>query len=229
MWRGRGSGPRRRHLTIGRRRGLTNTTTTRSRVRERDALAPDVAIARTTRAPDQARRASARAAQACGCQKVGHQLEQAFLRRMRGLSRGHATVAVAGGCGPAGPGRSLVAGGGRAGHCGVGGGAGGDCRTGGLLAGRALLPSACTVGGLPRRDRSRAAAGPPSPGGGVQSRVRCRSPGLASCRSGRRARRRGRDGAGSGCGLGGEPWWLCCGGCAAGTRGAADVRGRAAR
>jgi hypothetical protein len=227
MWRGRGSGPRRRHLTIGIHRGLTNTTTTRSRVRERDALAPDVAIARTTRAPDQARRASARAAQACGCQKVGHQLEQAFLRRMRGLSRGHATVAVAvaGGCGPAGPGRSLVAGGGRAGHCGVGGGAGGDCRTGGLLAGRALVRSAVYHAAIAveRRQVHRALAAACKSGG------RCRSPGLASCRSGRRARRRGRDGAGSGCGSGGEPWWLCCGGCAAGTRGAADVRGRAAR
>ena len=115
-----------------------------------------------------------------------------------GAARGHPEAAVAGGGGPAGPRRSPVAGGRRAGHPGVRRGAGGGRRTGGLLAGGAVLPSAGPVGGLPRCDRGRAAAGPPGPGGGMRSGVRCRSPGLASGRSRRRARRRGRRRAGSG-------------------------------
>ena len=80
-----------------------------------------------------------------------------------GAARGHPEVGVAGGGGPAGPRRSLVAGGRRAGHSGVRRGAGGGSRTGGLLAGGAVLPSACPVGGLPRCDRGSSAGRPTGP------------------------------------------------------------------
>lgn len=143
-------------------------------------------------------------------------------------SHGHTDAAVAGGGGAAGPRRSAVARGRRAGHPGGRRGARGGRGNGGLLAGGAVLPPARPLGGLPRRGPGSAAGGPPGPRGGLRSAARSGSPGLAPGRGHRQARRRGRGSACGGSGPGQEPWWLRRRGCAPGARGVADPRRGAA-
>ena len=157
---------------------------------------------------------------------VGHRLEKAFVRRVRGLPADTQRLLLLAAADQPGRGDRLWR---AAAALGIPESAAVPAeasRTGGLLAEGAVLPSARPVGGLPRRDRGPAAAGPPSPGGGVRSGARRSSPGLASGRGRRRARRRGRRRAGGGSGAGGEPWWLRRRGRAAGTRGAADAARR---
>ena len=129
---------------------------------------------------------------------VGKRLEDLFVRRVQGLPADTQRLVLLAAADQPGRGDRLWRAATALGIRGAGRGAGGGSRTGGLLAGGAVLPSAGPIGGLPRCDRGRAAAGSPGPGGGMRSGVRCCSPSLASGRSRRRARRRGRRRAGGG-------------------------------